>query len=131
MKNKLALCGFLGLFGIVGLLAGSKPLLAFFLFFPLFLLASVPAGERFSAMAFRALRSTFIVNLVLFSGVFLLSGLILRLPGLVALSNFDVMAQMMIAALSWCFVLTIVVFVALVLWGAFRLKKESARDIIL
>lgn len=118
MKKSLILCSLFGLVGVAGSFMGSKQLMAFLLFFLLLFLLPLKEGPDFANGIRRAVRNSFIFTLLAFGTIFMFSAILSKVPMIVEQMQFDILLLIMINALSWCFVLTIAVFVFQVLGSA-------------
>ena len=97
---------------------GSKQLMAFLLFFLLLLLLPLKEGPEFATGIRRAVRNSFIFTLLAFGTIFLFSAILAKVPMIIEQMQFDILLMIFIDALSWCFGLTIAVFVFQVLFYA-------------
>ncbi|MDR1972070.1 MAG: hypothetical protein LBQ46_09125 [Treponema sp.] len=122
MKNKFALWGLLGLFGVLGLALHSTALSGLVLLFLLFLTASIPSGESFNAMLAAAGRRAFIASAITGGIVFLGAALIAR-SSLVRIVSFDISLLLFLYSLIGVYIIGIAVFVGGVLIGSAGLKK--------
>ncbi len=105
---------------------GSKQLMAFLFFFLLLLLIPLKEGPRFTADVQRSVRNSFIFTLLAFGTIFLFSAIVAKVPMIVEQMQFDILLMIFIDALSWCFGLTIAVFIFQVLfYAAFSNFKKS------
>ncbi|MDR1641686.1 MAG: hypothetical protein LBT59_18500 [Clostridiales bacterium] len=121
MKNKAVLWGLLGFAGILGWILGSTQLMAFALFFPMLLLFSVEKG-RMSQICAKASRNAFVFFVFAFFTCFFFASILMKLfPGFMADISFDMLAMLLIGALSIAFAGTIAVFSASLLLLAFSL----------
>ncbi len=125
MKNKLSKFGFLGLVGVAGLLLNSLQLTAFLLFFALFFAARAEEGEELKSVSYRAMKWSFATGLATTSCVFLLAAISEKLSIVIQDIPFDVLLSIMVAALSWCFAVTVAVFALTAGIGGFMLATKA------
>jgi len=118
MKKTMIWCSLFGLVGVAGFFMGSKQLMAFLLFFLLLLLLPLKEGPEFATGIRRAVRNSFIFTLLAFGTIFLFSAILAKVPMIIEQMQFDILLMIFIDALSWCFGLTIAVFVFQVLFYA-------------
>ena len=111
MKKTLILCSLFGLVGVAGFFLSSKQLMAFLIFFLLLMLIPLKETPDFPAYVHRSVRNSFIFTLLAYGTIFLFSAILAKTPMIVEQMQFDVLLLIFIQALSWCFVLTIAVFV--------------------
>lgn len=130
MKKTLTWCSLFGLVGVAGFFMGSKQLMAFLFFFLLLLLIPIKEGPRFTAGIQRSVRNSFIFTLLAFGTIFMFSAILAKTPMIVEQMQFDILLLIFIDALSWCFGLTIAVFVLQVLGHAVisNFKKSSVTE---
>jgi len=128
MKKTMIWCSLFGLVGVAGFFMGSKQLMAFLLFFLLLLLLPLKGGPEFATGIQRAVRNSFIFTLLAFGTIFTFSAILSKVPMIVEQMQFDILLLILINALSWCFGLTIAVFVFQVLGSAliFHFRKSPA-----
>ena len=128
MKKTMIWCSLFGFVGVAGIFLGSKQLMAFLFFFLLLLLIPLKEGPRFTADIQRSVRNSFIFTLLAFGTIFTFSAILSKVPMIVEQMQFDILLLILINALSWCFGLTIAIFVLQVLGSAliFHFKKSPA-----
>lgn len=125
MKNKLVHTSLFGFAGVAGYFLNSKQLMGFFLFFLLLLLIPVKVGGDFKERIQKVIRNSFIFSLAAFSTVFFFTAILVKTPMIMERSQFDILLLVLIHALSWCFVLTIGIFVFQVILAALLSAKKN------
>lgn len=129
MKKTMIWCSLFGFVGVAGIFLGSKQLMAFLFFFLLLLLIPLKEGPRFTADIQRSVRNSFIFTLLAFGTIFLFSAILAKVPMIVEQTQFDILLLILINALSWCFGLTIAVFIFQVLFYAMLSTFKKSPDI--